>query len=135
MVGSRRHQFDTLRELMACATPRRSGDELAGIAAKSAEERAAAQLCLADVPLRHFLTDPIVPYETDSVTRLIIDTHRPEAFAPVADMTVGGFRDWLLAYETGPEALSALAPGLAPEMVAAVSKIMANQDLILAAKK
>jgi ethanolamine ammonia-lyase large subunit len=135
MVGRRRHQFETLRELMAKATPHRSGDELAGVAAQSAEERAAAQLCLADVPLRRFLEEPLVPYESDAVTRLIIDTHRPEAFAPVSGLTVGALRDWLLDYGTGPEALSALAPGLTPEMAAAVSKVMGNQDLILAARK
>jgi ethanolamine ammonia-lyase large subunit len=135
MVGRRRHQFDTLRELMGRATPRRSGDELAGVAAGSAEQRAAAQLCLADVPLARFLEDPLIPYESDSVTRLILDSHRPEAFAPVAALTVGGLRDWLLDYDTGAGALSAVAPGLTPEMAAAVSKIMGNQDLILAASK
>jgi len=135
MVGSRRHQFETLRELMGRATPRRSGDELAGVAAESAEQRAAAQLCLADVPLGHFLAEHVIPYESDSVTRLIADSHDKEAFAPVAGLTVGGFRDWLLRYETDSETLSALAPGLTPEMVAAVSKIMSNQDLILVAKK
>jgi ethanolamine ammonia-lyase large subunit len=135
MVGSRRHQFDTLRELMGRATPRRSGDELAGVAAQSAEERAAAQLCLADVPLERFLAEPLIPYEADSVTRLIVDTHDRAAFAPVAGLTVGAFRDWLLAYETGAEELTALAPGLTPEMAAAVSKIMGIQDLVLVAGK
>ena len=135
MVGSRRHQFDTLRELMGRATPRRSGDELAGVAAQSAEERAAAQLCLADVPLERFLAEPLVPYEADSVTRLIVDTHDRAAFAPVAGLTVGAFRDWLLAYETGAQELTALAPGLTPEMAAAVSKIMGVQDLVLVASK
>jgi ethanolamine ammonia-lyase large subunit len=120
---------------MGRATPRRSGDELAGVAARSSEERAAAQLCLCDVPLELFLTELLVPYESDSVTRLIIDTHKPGAFAPVAKLTVGGFRDWLLRYETDSETLAALAPGLTPEMAAAVSKVMANQDLILVAKK
>jgi ethanolamine ammonia-lyase large subunit len=135
MVGRRSYQFDTLRELMGKATPLRSGDQLAGIAAESAEERAAAQLCLADVPLEHFLGEQVVPYEADSVSRLIVDTHDRGAFAPVAGLTVGAFRDWLLRYETDGQALSALAPGLTPEMVAAVSKIMGNQDLILAARK
>ncbi len=135
MVGSRRYQFDSLRELMGRATPRRSGDELAGVAAESAEQRVAAQLCLADVPLRQFLAEPLIPYESDSVTRLIVDTHDIGAFSPVAGLTVGGFRDWLLSYETGTLEMSALAPGLTPEMVAAVSKIMGNQDLILAARK
>jgi ethanolamine ammonia-lyase large subunit len=120
---------------MARATPRRSGDELAGLGAASAEQRAAAQQCLADVPLATFLDDLLIPYEEDAVTRLIIDSHVPAAFAPVADLTVGGFRDWLLAYGTDSAQLAALAPGLTPEMVAAVSKIMSNQDLILVAKK
>jgi ethanolamine ammonia-lyase large subunit len=134
-VGSRRYHFGSLRELMARATPRRSGDELAGLAAASAEERTAAQLCLADVPLTRFLAEPLVPYETDAVTRLILDTHAPAAFAPVSGLTVGAFRDWLLDYATGPEELAALAPGLTPEMAAAAAKIMGNQDLVLAAKK
>src|SRR5271166_3739259 len=134
-VGSRTHQFNSLAELMGRATPLRSGDELAGVAARSAEERAAAQLCLADVPLKHFLTELLIPYESDAVTRLIIDTHDPEAFAPLAKQTVGGFRDWLLAFETGTDDLAALAPGLTPEMAAAASKIMGNQDLVLVAKK
>jgi ethanolamine ammonia-lyase large subunit len=135
MIGRRTHQFGTLRELMGRATPLRSGDELAGVAAQSAEERAAAQLCLADVPLARFLSDPLIPYEEDSVTRLIVDTHAPEAFAPVSGLSVGGFRDWLLDYGTDTSALSALAPGLTPEMVAAVSKVMGIQDLVLVAKK
>lgn len=120
---------------MAKASPRRSGDELAGIAAANAEERVAAQLCLAELPLRVFLETPLVPYETDDVTRLILDTHDTAAFAPVAELTVGAFRDWLLRYETDGAVLSALGPGLTPEMVAAVSKLMSNQDLILVAQK
>jgi len=135
MVGRRRHQFGTLRELMGRATPRRSGDELAGVAAESAEQRAAAQACLADVPLALFLSEPLVPYEDDAVTRLIVDTHDREAFRPVSGLSVGGFRDWLLAYETDSRALAAAAPGLTPEMAAAVSKVMGNQDLVLVARK
>jgi ethanolamine ammonia-lyase large subunit len=135
MVGSRRYQFDTLRELMGRATPRRSGDELAGVAARSAQERAAAQLCLADVPLKRFLAEPLIPYESDSVTRLIVDTHDRGAFEPVAGLTVGAFRDWLLRYETGTGDLAALAPGITPEMAAAVSKVMGIQDLVLVARK
>jgi ethanolamine ammonia-lyase large subunit len=135
MVGSRRHQFETLRELMGRATPLRSGDQLAGVAAESAEQRAAAQLCLSEIPLSLFLSEQLIPYEEDAVTRLIIDTHDAEAFGAVAGLTVGGLRDWLLDYETGTSALTAVAPGLTPEMAAAVSKLMSNQDLILAAKK
>jgi ethanolamine ammonia-lyase large subunit len=134
-VGATRHAFGSLRELMAKATPLRSGDVLAGVAAASAEERVAAQLCLADVPLALFLDDLLIPYEADEVTRLIIDTHDRAAFAPVADLTVGQFRDWLLRYETDSTVLAALSPGLTPEMVAAVSKLMGNQDLVLVAQK
>ena len=129
------YEFGDLRSLMARASPRRSGDELAGIAAESQAERVAAQLCLADVELAAFLDEPLVPWETDDVTRLIHEQHDPNAFGPVRSMTVGEFRDWLLAYETTTEDLAALAWGLTPEMVAAVSKLMANQDLVLVAKK
>src|SRR6478735_3179080 len=131
----RSYQFATLRELMAKATPKRSGDELAGVGAKSAEERVAAQICLAEVPLARFLEDQLIPYELDDVTRLIVDSHDAAAFAPVAGLTVGEFRNWLLAYETDSAALRALAPGLTPEMVAAVTKLMGNQDLVLVARK
>lgn len=134
-LGKTRHRFDSLAELMAKATPRRSGDELAGLAADSAEERVAAQILLAEVPLSRFLEDLLVPYEADEVTRLIVDTHDLQAFAPVSGLTVGEFRNWLLRYETDAAALTALAPGLTPEMVAAVSKIMGNQDLVLVAQK
>jgi ethanolamine ammonia-lyase large subunit len=134
-LGRTRHTFATLGQLLAKATPLRSGDVLAGVAAASAEERIAAQLCLADVPLARFLSEPLIPYELDEVTRLIIDTHDRAAFAPVADLTVGQFRDWLLRYETDSATLAALAPGLTPEMIAAVSKLMGNQDLVLVAQK
>ncbi|MFY9925952.1 MAG: ethanolamine ammonia-lyase subunit EutB [Opitutaceae bacterium] len=134
-VGGRSHTFGSLRELMAKATPHRSGDVLAGVAASSSEERVAAQHCLAEVPLRRFLEDPLVPYESDEVSRLIIDTHDAAAFAPVSSLAVGEFRDWLLRYETDGPLLAALGPGLTPEMVAAVSKLMGNQDLILVAQK
>ena len=129
------HVFGSLRELLAKATPRRSGDELAGLAAASAVERAAAQHALAEVPLAQFLAEPLVPYESDEVTRLIMDSHDAAAFAPVRDLSVGELRDWLLRYETTAAELSALAPGLTPEMVAAVSKLMRNQDLVLVASK
>src|SRR5262249_19246204 len=123
------------KALMAKASPARSGDALAGVAAESAEERVAAQTLLADVPLDRFLAEPLVPYEADGVTRLILDGHDSAAFSPVAGRTVGQFRDWLLSYEVNGETLVALAPGLTPEMVAAVSKLMRNQDLVLAAGK
>ena len=97
-AGGLRYHFSSLRELMAKATPHRSGDELAGLAASSAEERVAAQLCLSEVPLAHFLEELLIPYETDEVTRLIVDTHDATAFAPVAGLTVGAFREWLLRY-------------------------------------
>jgi ethanolamine ammonia-lyase large subunit len=119
-----------LRELLAKASPPRSGDELAGLAAASAEERVRAQMRLADVPLKAFLQEPVIPYEIDEVTRLICDSHDAEAFAPAAHFTVGEFRDWLLSEQATSEALCALAPGLTPEMAAAVSKIMRLQDLV-----
>jgi ethanolamine ammonia-lyase large subunit len=134
-VGKESHRFADLKMLLAKATPLRSGDQLAGLAASTAEERVAAQMCLAEVPLRTFLEEPIIPYESDEVTRLILDRHDASAFAPVAGLTVGEFRNWLLEYTTDAEALARLAPGLTPEMAAAVSKIMANQDLVLVAGK
>jgi ethanolamine ammonia-lyase large subunit len=129
------YHFDDLRDLLAKASPYRSGDALAGIAAESAEQRAAAQMTLADLPLPVFLEQALVPYESDEVTRLIIDTHDPVAFAPVAALTVGDLRDWLLSDAATGQALGVLAPGLTPEMVAAVSKLMRVQDLILVARK
>ena len=134
-AGGKTHNFRSLKELMAKASPKRSGDELAGIAAADYEERVAAQMCLADVPLSLFLEEPLIPYEEDDVTRLILDRHDKAAFAPVASLTVGEFRDWLLRYETDADTLERLTWGLTPEMVAAVSKIMGNQDLILVASK
>ena len=128
-------RFADLKALLARASPARSGDALAGVAAGSAEERMAARLALADLPLRAFLAEAVVPYEDDEVTRLIVDGHDAAAFAPVAHLTVGELREWLLDDATGPAELTAVAPGLTPEMVAAVSKLMRNQDLILAARK
>ena len=134
-LGKQIYTFQSLRELMAKASPLRSGDVLAGVAAKSETERIAAQLCLANVHLKDFLQEELVPYSTDEVTRLIIDSHNSVAFAPVSSMTVGSFREWLLNYETTAEKLTQIATGLTPEMVAAVCKICRNQDLILIAKK
>jgi ethanolamine ammonia-lyase large subunit len=134
-VGRTRYAFRDLKDVMARASPARSGDALAGVAARSAEERIAARTVLADVPLARFLEEPLVPYEEDEVTRLILDTHDPAAFAPVAGLTVGAFREWLLSYDTREAELAALAPGLTPEMAAAVSKLMRNQDLVLVARK
>jgi ethanolamine ammonia-lyase large subunit len=133
-VTWQQHHGD-LKTLLARATPERSGDQLAGIAAGSAAERVAAQMALADLPLAHFLNEAVVPYEEDEVTRLIIDSHDRVAFAPVAHLTVGAFRDWLLSAAADSAALAALAPGLTPEMVAAVSKLMRHQDLMLVARK
>ncbi|MEY3759987.1 MAG: hypothetical protein RIR39_1478, partial [Pseudomonadota bacterium] len=129
------HDFKTLRNLMAKASPSRSGDYLAGVAADNNRERVAAQWVLADVPLKQFLNEALVPYEQDEVTRLIIDEHDSVAFATVSHLTVGDFRNWLLSDQADTETLTAIAPGLTPEMVAAVSKIMRLQDLILVAKK
>ncbi len=134
-IGNVSFVFEDLRDLLAKASPPRSGDRLAGIAADSAEQMVAARMALADLPLRQFLSEMVIPYEADEVTRLIADRHDAAAFAPVASLTVGGFRDWLLSDVATPAALAALAPGLTPEMVAAVSKLMRNQDLILVAKK
>ena len=134
-IGVRRYSFADLRTLLACATPLRSGDCLAGVAAADAQERVAAQLALADLPLATFLTEAVVPYEADAVTRLILDTHDAAAFAPVAHLTVGDFRNWLLSDAADTATLAALAPGLTPEMVAAVSKICRLQDLMLVARK
>jgi ethanolamine ammonia-lyase large subunit len=134
-IGSTRHTFDSLRELLAKATPLRSGDVLAGVAAASAEERVAAQFVLADTPLALFLSEAVVPYEHDEVTRLIFDTHDADAFAPVRSLTVGELRNWLLSDEATPERMTSLARGITPEMAAAVSKLMRVQDLILAAAK
>ena len=129
------HAFGTLAEVMAKATPARSDDALAGVIAESDVERVAAQMVLADLPLKLFLTDLLIPYEIDDVTRLIVDSHDTAAFAPVSHMTVGQFRDWLLSDAADGPALSALAPGVMPEMVAAVSKLMRNRDLIAVARK
>jgi ethanolamine ammonia-lyase large subunit len=134
-LANRAFTFDGLRDLMAKASPARSGDQLAGLAASSAAERVAAQTLLADVLLTRFLEEPLVPYDADEVTRLIVDSHDAAAFAPVKDLTVGQFREFLLAYETTTEVLRNLAPGLTPEMVAACSKVCRNQDLILIASK
>ncbi|MCU1260070.1 MAG: eutB [Bryobacterales bacterium] len=129
------YRFNDLKTLLAKATPPRSGDELAGIAASSATERAAAQMALAEVPLAKFLSEAVVPYETDEVTRLIVDSHDAQAFAPLSHLTVGDFRDWLLSpAATGP-VLTAIAPGITPEMAAAVSKLMRIQDLITVAAR
>ena len=134
-LGHQHYAFTDLKTLLAKATPARSGDVLAGIAASSNEERVAAQYALADVPLSHFLNDLVIPYEDDEVTRLIVDSHNALAFAPVSHLSVGEFRDYLLSDAATTESLQQLAPGLTPEMVAAVSKIMRVQDLILVAKK
>jgi ethanolamine ammonia-lyase large subunit len=130
-----RYVFPDLKTLLARATPPRSGDRLAGVAAADMTERVAAQRALADLPLRRVIEDPVVPYEADEITRLIIDTHDRNAFAPIASMTVGELRDWLLSDATGTAALTRLAAGLTPEIVAAVSKIMRLQDLISVAAK
>lgn len=129
------YSFPSLAVLLAKASPPRAGDRLAGLAAASAEENIAAKLALADVPLRRILAEPLVAYEDDEVTRLILDTHDATAFAAIASLTVGEFREHLLVHETTPEMLARLAPAITPEIAAAVSKIMRNQDLILAARK
>ena len=129
------YSFDGLKDLLAKASAARSGDEFAGIAARASVERVAAQMALADLPLAAFLEEPLIPYEIDEVTRLIFDTHDASAFGSVAHLTIGGFRDILLSGETTTETLQSLAPGLTPEMVAAVCKLMRVQDLIAVARK
>jgi ethanolamine ammonia-lyase large subunit len=135
IINTTSYTFDDLRDLLAKATPPRSGDRLAGVAADSAEHMIAARMALADVPLKQFLNETVVPYEDDEVTRLIIDSHDAPSFAAVSSLTVGGFRDWLLSDAATGETLAKLARGITPEMAAGVSKLMRNQDLILVAKK
>jgi ethanolamine ammonia-lyase large subunit len=129
------YHFDGLKDLLAKATAARSGDELAGLAARSSVERVAARMTLADLPLSQFTEDPLIPYAEDEVSRLIFDHHDATAFASVSHLTVGGLRDWLLSDEATAQTLRALAPGLMPEMVAAVSKLMRVQDLVAVARK
>jgi ethanolamine ammonia-lyase large subunit len=134
-IGNTAYVFDDLRDLLAKASPPRSGDRLAGIAAESAEQMVAARIALADVPLKQFLRETVVPYESDEVTRLIVDSHDAAAFMAVSSFTVGSFRDWLLSGNASREVLRRISRGITPEMAAAVSKLMRNQDLILAARK
>ena len=134
-IGRKTYRFQDLKTLLAKASPHRSGDVLAGLCAGSYEERVAAQITLADVPLKIFLDEAIIPYEKDEITRLIIDNHDYIAFSLINSLTVGEFRDWLLKDETDTLTLKNLAPGITPEMAAAVSKLMRNQDLIAVAKK
>src|SRR5690349_1521366 len=135
VVDATSYLFDDLRDLLAKATPPRSGDRLAGVAAGSAEQMIAARMALADLPLKQFLNEAVVPYEDDEITRLIVDTHDAPSFAAVSSLTVGGFRDWLLSDAATSETLRKASAGITPEMAAAVSKLMRNQDLILVAKK
>src|SRR3954468_9471372 len=134
-IDATSYVFADLRDLLAKATPPRSGDRLAGIAAGSAEEMIAARMALADLPLKQFLDEAVVPYEDDEVTRLIVDSHDAKAFAPISSLTVGAFRDWLLSDAATPAVLAGLARGVMPEMAGAGSKMMRNQDLIQVAKK
>ena len=134
-VRQHTYVFEDMKTLLARASPLRAGDALAGVAAATYEERVAAQYALADVPLRNFLHEALVPYEQDEVTRLILDTHDAAAFAPVGHCTVGQLRDWLVSDAADAGALAALAPGLTPEMVAAVSKLLRNQELTAVARR
>lgn len=134
-LGVNTYHFADLKTLLAKASPARSGDRLAGLSAESARERAVAQLCLAEVPLARFLQEALIPYEEDEVTRLIIDSHDAAAFLPIRHLTVGEFRNWLLSDDASTAVLAALSAGITPEMAAAVSKIMRNQDLIWVARK
>ena len=134
-IARTHHSFPDLKDVLAKASPRKSGDELAGLAAGSAQEREAARLCLSELPLALFLQEQLIPYEHDEVTRLIVDSHDAHAFRVVSTLSVGQFRDWLLSDAATPAVLAALAPGLTPEMTAAVCKLMRNQDLVLVARK
>jgi ethanolamine ammonia-lyase large subunit len=134
-IAAHSYVFDDLRDLLAKASPPRSGDRLAGLAAETAEQMIAARMALADVPLKQFLEEAVVPYEDDDVTRLIVDSHDAPAFAAISSLTVGGFRDWLLSDAATSATLVQVARAITPEMAAAVSKLMRNQDLILVAKK
>ncbi|WP_211475724.1 ethanolamine ammonia-lyase subunit EutB [Commensalibacter intestini] len=127
--------FEDLKTVMAKASPLRSGDVLAGVAASCDEERAAAKMALADIPLKTFLEDQLIPYEQDEVTRLIVDSHDKENFQHISHLTVGDFRNWILDDTTTPQMITSASPAITPEMAAAVSKLMRNQDLIIAAKK
>lgn len=133
--GSKTYHFKDLKDLMAKATPKRSGDILAEVAALSEEDRVIAQMRLSEVPLSEFLETQLIPYEEDEVTRLIIDEHDKKAFEPIKNLSIGEFRNWLLSDEVTPKVLNDVKAGLTPEMVAAVSKIMRNQELIMVAKK
>ena len=135
MLGAQKYTFKNLADLMAKATPKRSGDELAGVCASSSKERVVAKMRLSEVPLKDFLVNHLIPYEDDEVTRLIVDEHDSKAFEPISHLCVGDFRDWLLSDWTTSEMLKKVQAGLMPEMVAAVSKIMRNQDLIMVAQK
>lgn len=135
VISNHSYTFDNLKTLLAKATPLRSGDALAGIAARNSTERIAAQYALADLPLKHFLNEELIPYSEDEVTRLIIDNHDVNAFSQISHLTVGEFRDWLLLNATTTEVLQSISKGVTPEMVAAVCKLMRNQDLILVASK
>ena len=134
-IGNKIFQFKDLKTLLAKASPERSGDNLAGISAINAEERMAAKFALAEIPLKYFLTESLVPYEEDEVTRLIIDTHDKNSFQYISHLTVGDFRNWLLSDEATSEKLNHISKGITPEMAAATSKLMRNQDLITVAKK
>jgi ethanolamine ammonia-lyase large subunit len=132
---SEHYRFSDLRELLAKANEEKSGDQLAGIAAASERERVAAKCALADLPLIDLLNNPLIPPETDEVSRLILESHDLSAFAPLRSMTVGQFREFLLDNQTTEADLKSLKWGITPEMAAAVAKLMSNKDLVLAAAK
>ena len=134
-VGAETYRFSDLKDLMAKATPARSGDYLAGVAASTYAERMAARMCLAEVPIKRFLEELLIPYEDDEVTRLIVDSHDAAVFSEIAHLNVGDFRNWLLSDHADSAALARVAPGITPEMAAAVSKLMRNQDLSQVARK
>lgn len=134
-IGKKTYKFRDLKEVLAKASPLRSGDVLSGVAAENQEERVAAQMVLSDVYLSDFLNEELIPANIDEVTRLIQDSFDRSSFGPISHLTVGGFRDFLLSETTDGNLLQSIRMGLTPEMVAAVSKLMSNQDLILVSQK
>ncbi|HJQ13588.1 MAG TPA: ethanolamine ammonia-lyase subunit EutB, partial [Anaerolineales bacterium] len=129
------YEFPDIRLLMGKANEEKSGDRLAGVGAETAAERVAAKLVLAEVPLWVLHDNPAVPYEQDEITRLIMDAVDPAIYDEIKDRTVGEFREWILADTTSADMIRRVSNGLTAEMIAGVTKLMSNLDLMYAAKK
>lgn len=134
-IRGERFVFDDLRDLFARANEPKAGDQLAGIAAQSMRERAAARRVLADLSLREIVDHPVIDPTQDEVSRLIVESHDREAFAAIADFSVGQFREWLLDDSTDGEAIAAVRAGITPEVAASTARLMGNLDLMVAASK